>query len=84
MSHRANKGLYMTTQTRRYLGEADTARLLGVSRRTLQRYRVTGDGPAFVRLGVRRVAYPEAGVIAWAEARTFQHRAAEMAGKVTV
>lgn len=72
----------MTPETKRYLDEAATAQLLGISRRTLQRYRITGDGPAFVRLGVRRVAYAEGDVIAWAEARTYQHRAAEMAGKV--
>ncbi len=71
----------MTAETKRYLDEAATARLLSVSKRTLQRWRLTGEGPAWCRLGVRRVAYPEAGVTAWAEARTYQHRAAEMAGK---
>ncbi len=71
----------MTAETRRYLDEAATARKLNVSRRTLQRWRISGDGPGYVRLGARRVGYPEDGVDAWAAARTFNHRAAEMAGK---
>lgn len=72
----------MASEQKKYLDEAATARLLGISRRTLQRYRLTGDGPNYVRLGVRRVAYAEGDVIAWVEARTYQHRAAEMAGRV--
>lgn len=46
--------------------------------RTLERWRVTGDGPAFIRLG-RRVAYREADVERWLDSRTFASRAAEMA-----
>lgn len=71
----------MTETAKRYLDEAATARKLDVSRKTLQRWRITGEGPAYVRLGARRIGYPEDTVDAWAAARTFNHRAAEMAGK---
>jgi predicted DNA-binding transcriptional regulator AlpA len=62
-----------------YLSEAEFADRFSVSRRTLQRYRNSGDGPPFTRIGPRRVAYPLAAAEAWASARTFPHRAAEMA-----
>ena len=63
-----------------YLTEAEfAARYLNGARRTAQRWRVTGDGPPFVRLGPRRIAYRESDLEAWAAARTFPHRAAELA-----
>ena len=65
----------------RLMNEPATADYLDLSRRTLQRFRTTGDGPPFVRLGPRRIAYRVADVEAWAAARTFDHRAAEMAHK---
>lgn len=46
--------------------------------RTLERWRLTGQGPAFVRLG-RRIAYREADVEAWLASRTYPSRAAELA-----
>jgi len=61
------------------LKETQAAERLGVSRRTLQRWRISGDGPPFVRIGPRRVAYAEAALAAWCERRTFHHRAAEVA-----
>ncbi|MEO3474850.1 helix-turn-helix domain-containing protein [Roseomonas sp. CAU 1739] len=64
-----------------FLTEAEVAELLRIGRRTAERWRTTGDGPPWVRLGLRRVAYPRAAVLAWAEARTYPHRAAELAGK---
>ncbi|WP_198375110.1 helix-turn-helix transcriptional regulator [Neoroseomonas rubea] len=64
-----------------YLDEVALAKRLKLSRRSIQRFRTTGEGPPFVRVGQRRVAYRLADVEAWAEARTFRHRAAEMAGK---
>ena len=65
-----------------YLTEAEfAARYLNGARRTAQRWRVTGDGPPFVRLGPRRIAYREADCEAWAASRTFRHRAAELAAR---
>ncbi len=66
----------MTTET--YLDEAEAARVLHLGRRTLQRWRVTGEGPPYVRVGVRRVLYSADELRRWAEARTYAHRAAEI------
>ena len=68
----------MTEGTPRYLDEAAASRLLNVSQRTLQRWRTAGDGPPYIRAGVRRVLYDVAAVEAWATNRTFDHRAAEL------
>ncbi|WP_439577924.1 helix-turn-helix transcriptional regulator [Elioraea sp.] len=61
------------------LAPAEAARALGVSLRSLERWRTTGHGPAYVRMGPRRIAYREADLTAWLEARAFAHRAAEAA-----
>lgn len=66
-----------------FLAEDDVARRLGVSERTLMRWRGTGEGPPFVRLGSRRIAYRLADVEAWAAARTFASRAAEIASTMS-
>ncbi len=47
--------------------------------RTLERMRVSGDGPAFVRVGRRRILYRALDVERWLAARTFVSRAAELA-----
>jgi predicted DNA-binding transcriptional regulator AlpA len=75
----ADRGTTMTAETARFLDEAAAAQLLNVSPRTLQRWRSTGDGPPYVRAGVRRVLYDAAAVNGWAASRTFAHRAAELA-----
>lgn len=61
------------------LSPQKTAEILNVSLRSLERWRGTGDGPAFVRVGARRIAYRSEDVQAWLAARSFPHRAAEMA-----
>ena len=58
---------------------AQAAEFLGVSTRTLERYDTTGQGPGFVRVGPRMVRYDPAACRAWASARSFPHRAAELA-----
>lgn len=63
----------------RLLTEKTVADLLSVTPRTLQRWRVTGDGPTWVRIGPRMIRYSEAAVSTWAAGRTFAHRAAELA-----
>ena len=68
----------MTHEARKYLDEAALARRLGVSKRTLQRWRAEGGGPPYVRLGPRRVAYDEAAGTAWAASRAFPSRAADL------
>jgi hypothetical protein len=64
-----------------YLTEAEFSERYRVPARTAQRWRSTGDGPAFVRAGPRRVLYRVADCEAWAASRTFRHRSAELAAK---
>lgn len=52
------------------LSEAETCALTGLADRTLQRKRLDGTGPNFVKLG-RRVLYRRRDVLAWIEANTF-------------
>jgi predicted DNA-binding transcriptional regulator AlpA len=59
----------------------ETAERIGWSERSLERARVTGDGPPFIRVGSRRVMYSSDAVTAWLATRTYPHRAAELAGK---
>lgn len=64
----------------RLLTEKQVAEILSTTTRTLQRWRTTGEGPAWSRLGVRLVRYSAADVESWRTGRTFRHRAQEMAG----
>lgn len=52
-----------------YLNTREAAAFLGLSPRTLDRYRVTGEGPPFYKLGPRRVGYKKADMVAWVESR---------------
>jgi predicted DNA-binding transcriptional regulator AlpA len=79
MAHRAEEGQSVTREAHKYLDEAALAHRLGVSRRTLQRWRAEGGGPPYVRLGPRRVAYDEAASDAWVASRSYTSRAAELA-----
>lgn len=62
-----------------YLTEEEFAERYHLGRRTAQRWRQTGEGPAWVRLGQRRVLYRLTDCEAWAAERTFHHRADELA-----
>jgi hypothetical protein len=57
-----------------YLTEAEFAERFRISRRTLQRWRETGQGPVFIRLGARRLAYPLADALRWAAEHTYGSR----------
>ena len=46
------------------------AALLGLSVQTLAKYRLTGDGPPFVKVGPRVVAYRLDALEAWIVSRT--------------
>jgi predicted DNA-binding transcriptional regulator AlpA len=50
-----------------YLTTDQAAAFLGTSRHSLQMLRTRGDGPAFLKLGPRRVAYLQKDLEAWAE-----------------
>ena len=52
-----------------FLLETEAAELLRISKRTLQRHRQAGTGPAYRRLG-GRVVYARIDLFAWADACT--------------
>ncbi len=52
-----------------FLTQREAATLLRLSERTLERYRLSGTGPAFVKLG-RRVVYRASDLLAFAQAHT--------------
>ena len=57
-----------------YLTPLEAARYLGLSTRTLSRYRSAGEGPAFHLFGVR-VKYLRADLEGWAAARRWRSTA---------
>ena len=59
--------------------ESEFCRRYRVSARSAQRWRQTGSGPAWLRLGPRRIGYREADCEKWATSRTFRTRAEELA-----
>jgi hypothetical protein len=50
--------------------------------RTASRWRSSGDGPPFIRLGKRRILYRRADVEAWLARRTFASLADEATGRI--
>lgn len=48
----------------------DAAARLKISKHTLNRWRVTGEGPPFIKSGPRLVRYDQAELDAWARDRT--------------
>jgi predicted DNA-binding transcriptional regulator AlpA len=73
-----NAGVEMAT-SEVYLTEDEFAGRYHLGRRTVQRWRQTGEGPSWVRLGRRRILYRLSDVEAWTRSRTYQHRADELA-----
>ena len=64
-----NRGeIRMNENARNYLSTRQAAEWLGLSPRTLDRYRVTGEGPVFHRFG-SRVRYLLADLETWANSR---------------
>lgn len=59
----------MQAEPRTLLRTAEAARRLGLSRSWLEKLRLTGDGPPFVRVGTRAVAYWSDDLMRWADAR---------------
>ncbi len=55
-----------TSEHATFLDERTAAAILGLSVRTLQRWRVEGGGPSFYRFGKRRL-YKRDDLLAWAE-----------------
>jgi predicted DNA-binding transcriptional regulator AlpA len=55
----------ITETPQRMLRTPQAAALVGLSRRTLEKLRVQGNGPVFHRLGARAVAYQVADLMNW-------------------
>jgi len=73
------RGHYVQRTQVYHLTPAKLAERLNVSLRSVERWRVTGEGPAYVRAGKRRVMYPVSEVERWEALRLHASRAAEMA-----
>lgn len=54
----------------RFLSTKEAARLVLLSHRTLEEWRLTGFGPPFIKAG-RRVLYKVSDLLAWLDGRTF-------------
>ena len=54
-----------------FLPQQEASAFLRLSERTLERHRIAGTGPKFVRLG-RRIVYRRADLEAWADENTFR------------
>lgn len=67
----------------RYLTPQQFCEIYNIAPRTAERWRVTGVGPKWVRLGVRKVGYRLSDCETWAGARTFAHRADELRANAT-
>ena len=61
-----------------YLTSTEFCERYHVALRTAERWRTTGHGPRWVRVGPRKVIYRSADCEAWAALRTFDHRADEI------
>jgi hypothetical protein len=60
------------------------AEILNVTPRTLKRWRLEGKGPAYIRISPKRVIYAKAAIDEFCGARTYQHRADELARQSAV
>lgn len=55
-----------------YLTQTEAAEILRISERTLERMRLTGDGPLFMKAGARRVIYSASDIESWLTERTYK------------
>jgi predicted DNA-binding transcriptional regulator AlpA len=62
------------------LNQREAAEFLRLSERTLERFRLTGDGPPFVKTG-RRVAYRPEDLECWIEDRLCTSTSERRAGR---
>jgi len=52
-----------------YLSPLELSQLTGISTKTLEKWRRTGEGPKFIRLSYRKVLYELEVFLAWIKAR---------------
>ncbi len=60
-----------------YLTPTEAAAFLRLTPRRLMHLRTSGGGPRYIRVGLRRLLYAEADLLAWLDSRSFSHRAQE-------
>ena len=60
---------------------AQAAVILGLKPQTLRKWRLSGRGPRYVRVSQTMVAYDEAELTRWADARTFGSTSEETVAK---
>lgn len=68
--HATSRGLTMSigqNNSPESVATHQAARKLGVSPRTLEKWRITGDGPPFIKVG-RRVVYRQCDLDEWLQA----------------
>ena len=56
----------------RYFNAKDAAQFIGMSTSTCAKWRMTGDGPPFIKPGKRRVLYARIDLENWLNKRRFQ------------
>jgi hypothetical protein len=64
-----------------YLTDAQFCQMMSVTPRTTNQWRRNNLGPAYIRVGLRRILYRRGEVNSWLASRTFRHRAAEVTGR---
>jgi predicted DNA-binding transcriptional regulator AlpA len=69
----------MSSHGKLIVSEAEAASMLCLSKRTLQRLRADGSGPAAVQLTERRLGYRLEDLEAWTQSRGSASRSAEAA-----
>ena len=67
-----------------YLTERQFCDRYHVAPRTVQRWRVTGQGPLWVRVGPHKIAYRLSDVERWTRSRTYSNRADELSQACTL
>ena len=60
------------------LTEKEVAKMLGFSTRTLQKWRLTGEGPVFIKATQRAIRYRKDDIQAWIQKRTFTSTSQQM------
>ncbi len=53
------------------LSADQASKRLGLAKSTLAKMRLRGDGPSYIKLGPRRIAYREIDLADWIDARRF-------------
>ena len=71
MSSDAHHAYDLERRALEVLRPLEAAEELRLSKRTLERMRVNGDGPKYVRLGSRRIGYRIADLRDWLASRTY-------------